>query len=114
MVSSLSSAESPEGRREPHEPVQVLMPAGILDRLPRVLATIGLRLYRLPTKDGPTLMIAADIAEFLDREPDAQPTLDEVTTAWSMAVDQCADAADAAARRPKARRSTKRSTKGAA
>lgn len=50
-------------KRPPGAPVQVVMPAGLLARLPQMLAVLGLRLYQLPTKDAPTLLIAADMTE---------------------------------------------------
>ena len=87
----------------PGDPVQVVMPAALLPRLVEPLAVLGMRVYELPTKDGSTLMIAADLSEL--RDPDAPATLTtaDVLEAWSFAVESLAEAA-AEAKRPKTRK----------
>ncbi|MEU8199408.1 hypothetical protein AB0C10_37050 [Microbispora amethystogenes] len=87
----------------PGQAVQVVMPAALLPRLVEPLAMIGMRLYQLPTKDGPTLMIAADLTELRDPDEPASLTTADVLEAWSFAVESLAEAA-AEAKRPKTRK----------
>jgi hypothetical protein len=87
---------------DPTAPVQVVMPAGLLPRLAVPLATMGMRLYDLPTRDGSTLMIAADLSEV--REQAEGFTTDDVLEAWSLAVELLAETAPRAAKRPRSRK----------
>ncbi|NJP24426.1 hypothetical protein FLW53_09445 [Microbispora sp. SCL1-1] len=87
----------------PDQPVQVVMPAALLPRLVEPLAMLGMRVYQLPTKDGPTLMIAADLSELRDPDAPASLTTEDVLEAWSFAVDSLVEAA-AEAKRPKTRK----------
>lgn len=68
----------------PGAPAQVVMPAALLPRLPQMLAVLGLKLYQLPTKDGPTLLVAADMQELGGGTTLRTP--DDVAAAWSLAV----------------------------
>jgi hypothetical protein len=86
----------------PTKPVQVLMPAALLPRLAEPLATIGMRLYDLPTQDGSTLMIAADLSEVRDQS--ASFTTEDVLEAWLLAVEMLAETAQKAGRRPRTRK----------
>lgn len=84
----------------PGTPVQVVMPAALLSRLAEPLAAIGMRLYQLPTRGGPTLLVGADLSELRDRE--APFTTQDVLDAWSLAAGLLAESAEA--NRPKTRK----------
>lgn len=87
---------------EPAAPVEVLMPAGLLPRLSEPLAAIGMRVYQLPTRNGPTLMIGADLSEIRDQ---GEPfTTADVLEAWSLAVETLAETAHKAPKSPKTRK----------
>jgi hypothetical protein len=86
----------------PDAPVQVLMPAALLPRLAEPLALIGMRIYQLPTKDGPTFMVGADLSKLRDPDTPATLTTADVLEAWSFAVESLAEAAQDQTKRPKA------------
>jgi hypothetical protein len=85
---------------DPDAPVQVLMPAALLPRLADPLALIGMRIYQLPTKDGPTFMVGADLSKLRDPDTPATLTTADVLEAWSFAVES--HAAQDQTKRPKA------------
>jgi hypothetical protein len=80
------------------------MPAAMLSRLAAPLATIGMRLYELPTRDGSTLMIAADVSEMRDEN---EPfTTEDVLEAWSLAVGLLAETTPEKPMRTRKRKAT--------
>ena len=89
-------------RTGPGTPVQVFMPAGLLPRLAAPLATIGMRVYQLPTRDGTTLMIGADLSAVRDRG--GPMTTEDVLEAWSAAAEILAETAQSAPKRSATRK----------
>jgi hypothetical protein len=58
---------------ETAEPVQILLPSGLLSRMDSWLAMAGMRLYRVPVKgDLPTYLIGVDVAAYTDPAPDGR------------------------------------------
>lgn len=98
------SANSAPQALDPGTPVEVLMPAALLPRLAEPLAMLGLRLYLIPTKGGPTLMIGADLSELRDSDAPASLTVADVLETWSFAVESLVETTRDASRRPKARK----------